>query len=200
MMASSIDRLVESVAARARVAASRTDETDVVIPQIGLPALRAQIERCEASLGFPLPELLRRLYTEIGNGGFGPGYGLLPIPDGPTTEPGTLLDLYWRCRTPGDRGMWEWPAGLLHVCDWGCLIRSCVNAAAPEHEVLMSTEYGVHRTPWTLEAWLADWAAHVHLWRVMTENDLGCALHPATGRPMEYPGACPRRPGTRRCD
>jgi len=53
----------------------------------------------------------------------------------------------------------------------------------------MSTEYGVHLTPWTLETWLADWASQVDLWKVMTENDLGFALHPVTGRPMEYPRA-----------
>ena len=188
-MDSLIDRLVQSVAARARIAATRTDATDVVIPENGPPASREQIERCEAALGFPLPELLRRLYAEIGNGGFGPGYGLLPIPNGPTTEPCTLIDLYRQCRMPGDRDTWEWPTGLLPVCDWGCLIRSCVYAISPEHEVLMSTEYGVHLTPWTLETWLADWASQVDLWKVMTENDLGFALHPVTGRPMEYPRA-----------
>jgi len=99
MMDSLIDRLVQSVAARARIAATRTDATDVVIPEIGPPASREQIERCEAALGFPLPELLRRLYAEIGNGGFGPGYGLLPIPNGPTTFTGSA-----GCQATGTRG------------------------------------------------------------------------------------------------
>jgi hypothetical protein len=188
MMASEIDRLIQSVAARARIAASRTDATDVVIPEIGPPASWDQLERCQASLGFHLPKLLRRLYTEVGNGGFGPGYGLLPVPNGPAMEPGTLIDLYQQCTTPTGLDTWEWPTGLLPVCDWGCLIRSCVYAVSPQHELFTSTEYGVHRTPWTLTTWLADWASNVDLWQVMTENDLGFALHPVTGRPMEYPG------------
>jgi hypothetical protein len=30
-------------------------------------------------MGVRLPDLLRAVYTAIGNGGFGPGYGLLPL-------------------------------------------------------------------------------------------------------------------------
>ena len=42
------------------------------------PASEAELARAEESLGFPLPPLLRRLYAEIGDGGFGPGT-LLPL-------------------------------------------------------------------------------------------------------------------------
>jgi hypothetical protein len=35
----------------------------------------AELELAESRLSFPLPPLLKRLYVEIGNGGFGPGYG-----------------------------------------------------------------------------------------------------------------------------
>jgi hypothetical protein len=45
-----------------------------------LPALAAataeMIEEAEAVTGFRLPPLLRRLYLEVGNGGFGPGTGI----------------------------------------------------------------------------------------------------------------------------
>jgi SMI1/KNR4 family protein SUKH-1 len=43
------------------------------------PADAATLDRVERELGFPLPPPLRRIYGEIGNGGFGPGSGLLPI-------------------------------------------------------------------------------------------------------------------------
>lgn len=42
-----------------------------------LPATDQQIRETEQQLGFPLPLLLRLLYTEVGNGGFGPGYGII---------------------------------------------------------------------------------------------------------------------------
>jgi SMI1/KNR4 family protein SUKH-1 len=48
---------------------------------IGLtsPADGATLDRAERELGFPLPATLRRIYGEVGNGGFGRGSGLLPI-------------------------------------------------------------------------------------------------------------------------
>ena len=49
----------------------------------------AEIAEAERRLGFQLPELLRELYTCVGDGGFGPGYGFLglikPVPIGDFT-------------------------------------------------------------------------------------------------------------------
>jgi hypothetical protein len=181
------DHLIQSVAARVCIPERRTDATDVVMPEIGPMVSHEQLERCEASLGFRLPEILRRLYLEIGNSGFGPGYGLFPIPNGVAAAERTILSLYEEFRRPSDPGIWKWPAGLLMICDWGCLIRSCVYAIAPEAQIFTSTEYGVHRSQWKLETWLSDWASNVDLWEVMTETDLGFAPHPITGETMEYP-------------
>lgn len=49
-----------------------------------LPSLPVKVEdtaQAEVQLGFELPSFLRRLYLEVGNGGFGPGYGLFPLND-----------------------------------------------------------------------------------------------------------------------
>jgi hypothetical protein len=43
------------------------------------PAGAATLDRAERDLGFPLPPTVRRTYAEVGNGGFGPGSGLLSI-------------------------------------------------------------------------------------------------------------------------
>ncbi len=40
-------------------------------------ATQAGIAVDEQTLGYPFPPLLKRLYVEVGNGGWGPGYGLL---------------------------------------------------------------------------------------------------------------------------
>src|SRR5215472_5374022 len=40
------------------------------------PATEMQLQKTEAILGFPLPPFIRLLYTELANGGFGPGGGL----------------------------------------------------------------------------------------------------------------------------
>jgi len=39
------------------------------------PATEDQLLATEAALGFPLPPLLRALYAQVANGGFGFGYG-----------------------------------------------------------------------------------------------------------------------------
>lgn len=64
------------------------------------------IAAAEARLGFALPPELRRLYTEIGDGGFGPGAGLLPLE--------RAVDIYLDriANPPGWRGQ-TWPAQLL---------------------------------------------------------------------------------------
>jgi len=43
------------------------------------PADAPTLGRAERELGFPLPPTLRRIYAEVGNGGFGPRSGLLPV-------------------------------------------------------------------------------------------------------------------------
>jgi hypothetical protein len=58
------------------------------------PVSTDQLGRVEGLLGFELPPLLRSLYLQVGNGGFGPGYGLFDLPLG---EPGCadLVGMYW---------------------------------------------------------------------------------------------------------
>lgn len=40
------------------------------------PATEEQLRATEQALGFPLPPLLRALYAQVANGGFGPDYGI----------------------------------------------------------------------------------------------------------------------------
>jgi hypothetical protein len=48
---------------------------DSAASQRGLPVCLAEeeIKKAQESLGFALPDLLHQLYTEVANGGFGPG-------------------------------------------------------------------------------------------------------------------------------
>lgn len=92
------------------------------------PATIAAVEEAEALLGHRLPPLLRRLYLEVSNGGFGPGYGLLGLRDGHGGAPdGTALDRMVAAGA-GDGGR----PGLLPVCDWGCAIVSFVECSGPD--------------------------------------------------------------------
>lgn len=47
-----------------------------------LPATEQQIRETEQQLGFSLPPMLRLLYTQVANGGFGPGFGIIGAANG----------------------------------------------------------------------------------------------------------------------
>jgi SMI1 / KNR4 family (SUKH-1) len=64
--------------------ADTTSEPEFAFP----PATEEQLHETEEALGFPLPPLLRLLYTRIANGGFGPGYGIIGAIDGFPLEDG----------------------------------------------------------------------------------------------------------------
>lgn len=71
------------------------------------PTTLLVVEAAEKELGFTLPPLLTQLYTQVANGGFGPGYGIygleggyanpIPLPpdDVDKTKGGILTDWYF---------------------------------------------------------------------------------------------------------
>lgn len=79
-------------------------------------ASAAAVAEAEAQTGFPFPPLLRRLYLEVGDGGFGPGAGLYGISS---------------VRIAGEG--WSFlPSGVVLICEWGCAISSLIDCSSPE--------------------------------------------------------------------
>jgi hypothetical protein len=126
----------------------------------------------ERKLGFRLPDLLKRLYCEVGDGGFGPGYGLFGARSGHwmSDEPFTLADLYHT----NHKGVW--PDKLLPICDWGCALWSCIDCSRDDFPMVMSDpnyadeEAGVDRQAFVPERigfreWIEAWAEGADLWR-----------------------------------
>jgi hypothetical protein len=87
-----------------------------------------RIAAVEKRLGFPLPALLRQVYQEVGDGGFGPGYGIFPIDEAVGERP-SLVDAYL-ARRDAKTGR-SWPERLLPICDWGAGIESCLDCTDP---------------------------------------------------------------------
>ena len=119
--------------------ASRQNHTLAGPPRPESPASERELSAFERSVGFQLPELWRRIYGEVGNGGFGPGYGLLGLISGAKSDDGdSALDLYrvfTEDEDPEDPEF-RWPKGLVPICHWGCAIYSCVDLAKPEAPVV----------------------------------------------------------------
>lgn len=119
------------------------------------PAPQEAIEEAQEVIGFALPRLLRRLYAEVGNGGFGPGYGIIGLRGGHRDDLGrTAVELSRRWR--------ELPDGLLPLCTWGYAIYSFVDCTGAEAGMWAcdpnpGAENDLFREPMTLAVWLERW-------------------------------------------
>ncbi len=103
------------------------------------PATEQVVAEAESRLGFALPEFLRKLYLLVGNGGFGPGWGLAGLEGGYTlSEPwcadGSVVEASLR------ELAWNPDSKLLVVCDWGCLAASAIDCSTDSGEMVFIDE------------------------------------------------------------
>ena len=80
------------------------------------------LARAEARLRFALPQSLRELYTQVGDGNFGAGYGILPLLGGRyASTASSVVETYlaWRAG--------EWPRDYLPFCYHGCTVYSVID-------------------------------------------------------------------------
>lgn len=91
------------------------------------PASADDIVATEQALGFTIPPLLVRIYREVGNGGFGPGYGLIGARGGFLDARGESIDQAYRGRAESDPTDpdWRWPHRLVPLFSWGGAVFTC---------------------------------------------------------------------------
>jgi hypothetical protein len=121
----------------------------------------------EAGFGYELPPLLKRLYLEIGDGGFGPAGALFPVerPEGgdPLGAPNRLK-----------QGLWP-------VCDWGCGIVSLVDCRTGDWRMWGfdpnpgQVDEALFEDEFTFAGWIHRWATGRLFQPTLIED-------PATGR------------------
>ncbi len=155
---------------------SRTQIELAIGPPAAIPSRlsNADLEASEKSLNFKVPEPLKALYQDFGNGGFGPGYGLIGLSGGACDDQGhdavKLYELY--SGSDPDDPEWQWPRGLLPICHWGCAIYSCVDCISDGYPIVIF-DPNMHDESWaqcfvpterTLESWLGAWTDGVSLW------------------------------------
>lgn len=134
----------------------------------------------ERRLGFALPPMLRLLYAEVANGGFGPGYGFLGVIGGASEDDVAkdIAESYDTDRRSGPRleesgfekgdDDWfepfydEWPGGFVRVLHWGCAIWTCVDSRTGrvyryEHFHGKTSRDAMSPQADSLEEWLQRW-------------------------------------------
>lgn len=106
-------------------------------PKVFPPATPEQIATTEAALGFALPPLFKQILAEIGNGGFGPGYGLFGVDGGhPDYDHKSMAEVYAQTQSPTAHGDFPLlPEKIVPVCNWGCGIYSCLDCREPDAPV-----------------------------------------------------------------
>ncbi|MEU9252930.1 SMI1/KNR4 family protein [Streptomyces sp. NPDC048270] len=139
------EQLLEQVADRVRTSARGHGRT------LSAPLGGEEIARAEVILGFALPPLLAALHTRVGDGGFGPEQGLLPLSQAVRT--------YEAQRGSG----WRWPEGVLPIADFGCGMYACVDCRSEKAQVLLfDPNPGEPDLAWyvdtpSLAGWLRGW-------------------------------------------
>lgn len=137
------------------------------------PISLSEVEKAERRIGRRLPELLRRLYTEVANGGFGPDSGLASLTDG-NRAPGHLRD--WPCAASvHERNLSEgMPPSWLFLTYGGCTMEWHVSLSAVDNPVLLydadgytfgeGPHDGLRHATASLWRWLSTWADGSDVW------------------------------------
>jgi len=92
------------------------------------PVAQKQLKVAERAISFKLPELCRAIYLKVGNGGFGPEYGIVGTKGGAKLDECTLETCYQNMlKLEKENSVWRWPERLLPLANYGCGMWSCVD-------------------------------------------------------------------------
>jgi hypothetical protein len=173
------EQLVTAVCKRAANATTRTDYATLRSREIGAPAMPEMIQVTEQQLGFSLHPLHRRLLETVGNGGFGPGDGLVGTANG-------SLDVEGRSLSELRGALWpNTNVTLVPLCDWGDGIWSCIDAATGS--VLTMSEFGLFDIGQSFQSWLEEWVAGKNLWQQIVELGTTSIQNPHTKEYVAVP-------------
>jgi hypothetical protein len=181
-----VDDLIRLLRERIQEPSTRTDSGDPTVAHYP-PVAETTMTDTEAELGFHLPVVLRRVYTEVANGGFGPGLGLLSadVEDEPclvTVYRESCAGEYPPQLSPSGR----WPARLLPICDWGDAIWTCVDWSTSDGTIVIHDDVdGPTRTEFNVYTWLTSWANDADIWDTMYEDREVSILNPFTRWPVK---------------
>ncbi|MGQ4477811.1 SMI1/KNR4 family protein [Streptomyces sp. SAS_276] len=139
------------------------------------PVTPQEVEAVESIIGRPLPELLRRTYTEVGNGGLGPDAGLASLTGG-QRAPRHLTDRPCSIRTYERNRAAGLPTSWLYLTSGGCTMEWHVSLLAADNPVLLydtdgwepswgeDPHDGLRHATASLRQWLWTWVNGGAVW------------------------------------
>lgn len=150
-------------------------------PPIGSKVL----EQCEKKMGVTLPDLVKLVYTQVANGGIGPGEALMGLKGGLLDDLDNDIMTTYNALIAGSSEVWEdfddeegdvrpeWIPGLLPVCWWGCGEYTFLDCNAAGGRMVYADLSGLkvnYKEEWesnenelfkkpgvTFEEWIASW-------------------------------------------
>ena len=175
------DQLIEAIRERAARPELRNDFAHLFTAELSAPATTAAVDEAERAIGYALHPFHRRLLTEVGNGGFGPGYGLIGLPGGAPGVDGHFLVEFSRLLLlePGASSL---PGPIVVLCDWGCGVWACIDCETGA--VLTIAEDGLKDSGQTICAWFEDWVSGAVLWRRVFAMRQEFVQDPSTKQPQ----------------
>jgi hypothetical protein len=174
--------LLNALRERANDPQRRTDHIANRPLELGQPATPELLKATEQKLGFPLHVRHAQLLVDIGNGGFGPGDGLVGTKGGaPDAHGRHLLDLRRKLRLNSKTPQ---PSPVVPLCDWGSGIWSCLDAKTGE--VLTLDESGLKRAGLAFDEWLWIWSQGGSLWDRIVIVEERSMMNPFTKRPQIF--------------
>lgn len=171
--------------------AAPSSETIALAP----PPSDQEWDEAASMIGAPLPDALRQIYA-IGNGGFGPGGGLLPIAD-------VAADYRGRRDRPFGPDGQDWPEGLIVLTDPND-VHLCLDLASGEvvawepdriEDEASEAEWKASfvKEAGSLSVWLEDWLGEetfdemrARVQRETEEKIAAQKASPVTGDKMPY--------------
>ena len=125
------------------------------------------VQEAEKELGFALPRLLCICYLTIGNGGFGPGFGIIGLKGGYASDYGNLVETYailhqtlcegWQSLEKGVTALETESRIPLPFCDFGGNMFACVDAHDVHHTVYSLEQGTLWREKYNLQQFFQMW-------------------------------------------
>ncbi|CAM5272317.1 hypothetical protein BOQ63_000575 (plasmid) [Streptomyces viridifaciens] len=145
------------------------------------PVTMAEVEDVERRVGRRLPDLLRRIWTEVADGGFGPDGGLVSVREGNRVQ-GHLSDWPSAVKVQERDRAEGVPTSWFYLTGGGCTMHWYVSLLAVENPVLLydcdGWEPGWGETPHdglrhataSLRKWFWTWAEGGNVWREVLDR------------------------------